>query len=385
MKFLKLALYFLGLVLLICAGFAAGYVFRTQDPASSEYPLLAESRRLLEEYGLKPLPSPPAVEYGMIRGMLQSYDDPYTVFVEPPQNELQGNQLQGSYGGIGAQVEKDPGGFWAIYPFPEGPARDAGIQDGDRLLKVEGAAILADMPADTITAKLRGPVDRAVLLELGRAPQYTPFSVSVTRKEIPLPSVTWRLAPQEPRLGLVKVNLIAASTPGEIQKAIQDLQSRGATHFALDLRDNPGGLLTAGVDVARLFLKDGMVMQQQYRDKDVETYRVEKPGPDAALPLVVLINHGSASAAEIAAGALQANQRAPLIGAASYGKDTVQLLFTLTDGSSLHVTAAHWWVPGQQGSLQGHGLQPDIQVDPASDPTAADPFIQAAIHYFFKS
>ena len=265
------------------------------------------------------------------------------------------------------------------------PARRAGIQDGDRLLAVDSQEITPDTPADTVTSALRGPVGQAVALRLGRFPDYAPYEVSVERAEIPLPSTTWRIEPSEPRLGIVKVNLVAASSADEISKAMADLQQRGATHFVLDLRDNPGGLLTAGVDIARLFLKDGIVMQQQYRGREVEDYRVEKPGPFTDIPLVVLINQGSASAAEIAAGALQATGRAPLIGTRSYGKDSIQLLFTLQDGSSLHVTAARWWVPGLGGLIKGQGLQPDQPVDPATAAANVDPYLQAALQHFFKT
>jgi carboxyl-terminal processing protease len=157
------------------------------------------------------------------------------------------------------------------------------------------------------------------------------------------------------------------------------------------LRDNPGGLLTAGVDVARLFLKDGVVIEQQYKGRDVETFHVEKPGPLADLPLTVLINGGSASAAEIIAGAIKAHRRAMLVGETSYGKSTIQLVFDLKDGSSLHVTAARWWIPGleaisglenfsrPENVYQGKGIEPDIRIGPASDPANRDPAVAAAI------
>jgi carboxyl-terminal processing protease len=132
-----------------------------------------------------------------------------------------------------------------------------------------------------------------------------------------------------------------------------------------------------------LFLEDGAVMQQQYRGQEVRTFEVEKPGPLADLPLAVLINHGSASAAEIAAGALQAHGRAALIGEPSYGKDSIQLVFTLQDGSSLHVTSAHWWIPGLQKVVGAQGLQPDILVDPVGSVEGSDPYLQAAIRRLF--
>jgi carboxyl-terminal processing protease len=160
------------------------------------------------------------------------------------------------------------------------------------------------------------------------------------------------------------------------------LQTRHAAYFVLDLRNNPGGLLSAGVDIARLFLKDGLIMQQQYKGKDVETFRVDKPGPLDAIPLVVLVNHNSASAAEIIAGALKVNKRASLIGTSTFGKDTIQLVYDLQDGSSLHVTSAHWWIPGLDPPLGGNGLQPDIPISPDLENTTPDPFIQAAIQAF---
>jgi carboxyl-terminal processing protease len=185
---------------------------------------------------------------------------------------------------------------------------------------------------------------------------------------------------REPRLGIVKINLIASSTPDEVRRGIEDLQTHGASAFLLDLRDNYGGLLTAGVDVARLFLKDGVVMEQQYRGREVERFEVDKPGPFADLPLAILINENTASAAEIIAGALQARGRARLIGTHSFGKDTIQLVFNLQDGSSLHVTSAHWWIPGLVGELAGAGLQPDIPIPPE---TAGEPGLQAAISELF--
>ena len=185
---------------------------------------------------------------------------------------------------------------------------------------------------------------------------------------------------------MIKVNRIAASTADEIQQAVEELRNQGAASFVLDLRDNPGGLLDAGVEIARLFLKEGIVMEQQYRGQETQTYRVEKPGPLADLPLVVLINQGSASAAEIAAGALQANRRALLVGEPSYGKDTIQLIFDLQDGSSLHVTSGRWWTPGLPGPITGVGLQPDLPVESsAQTQPSGDPILQAAIESLLQT
>jgi carboxyl-terminal processing protease len=272
-----------------------------------------------------------------------------------------------------------------LYPFPGSPAREAGIQDGDRLLTVGELVIQANTSLDMIQAALRGPVETPVTVTIASPPEYTPTELSIRRAEFPIPSVAWHVEASEPRLGVVEVNMISANTPSEIQKAFKDLRNQGATSFVLDLRDNGGGLLDAGIDTARLFLKEGTVIEQEYRDKDVETYRVDEAGELADVPVIILINKNTASAAEIIAGALQANQRARLIGAPSYGKDTIQLVYDLQDGSSLHVTTAHWWVPGLKPPIGENGLQPDIRIDGENDPNGADPAILAAKEYFFGS
>jgi carboxyl-terminal processing protease len=230
---------------------------------------------------------------------------------------------------------------------------------------------------------VRGPVNQRVRITVQRPPDYREYQFELRRAEIPLPSVTWHIDSQEARLGVIEVNVIAASTPGEVLKAAQDLQSRGATALVLDLRDNFGGLLTAGVDTARLFLSQGTVIEQQYKGKAVETYRVEKPGPLSDVPLAILINQHTASAAEIIAGALQAQGRARLVGSRSFGKDTIQLVFNLQDESSLHVTSAKWWVPDLAAPLGGSGLQPDVMVDGEPEADKPDAFLQTATELLF--
>ena len=328
------------------------------------------------------MPASPALEYGMIRGMVQAYGEPHTVFLEPVQTELESNSLAGKFGGIGVRMGRDAQGYPVLYPFPDGPAIKAGVQDGDRLIAVEDQPVTLDTPDDIIQAAIRGPVGQKVALTLVRAPDFNPQKISIERAEIPLPSVTWHAEPAEPRLGIIEINIIAASTPQEIQKAVKDLQSRGATHFALDLRNNGGGLLDAGVNTARLFLKDGDVIQQQYRGQALKAFPVERPGPLVDIPLVVFVNQNTASASEIIAGALQAHKRAQLIGSTTYGKDTIQLVFNLKDGSSMHITAAHWWIPGLDLPRSGKGLHPDIPLA-ADNPDPRAP-IQAAIQTLFK-
>ncbi len=370
------------LVTALILAFLSGFYGRALlDSQSGDLAILKEARGLLQQNALNPLPAPTRLEYGMIRGMLEAYNDPYTLLLDPPQAELQSDQLQGHFGGIGVRIEQDAQGNYLLFPYPDSPAQKAGIRESDRLLKVDDLEITPASDSAAVQAALRGPVGQSVAVMIGRAPDYAPQVISAKRQDVPLPSVTWNLSTLDGRVGVIQVNIIAATTPDEIKQAIADLQSRGATHFILDLRNNGGGLLATGVDVARLFLKDGEVIQQQYKDKPVETFNVETPGPYADLPLVILINHNTASAAEIVAGSLQTRGRAELVGSPSYGKDTIQLIFDLQGGGSLHITAAKWWIPGYQGQLEGKGLQPDVSI-PDDQGDAA--IMQAAVQTLLK-
>ncbi len=372
--------------LIICAAFVIGFLVHEMPIVGSvypksKYPILFESLRLLEDNSIKPLPDEKQLEYGMIRGMLQELEDPFTVFVEPPQHELQTNQLEGKFGGIGVRIDRDIENNVYLYPLPDSPAIQAGVQEGDRLISVEGILITADNSDSEIQAAVRGPVGKSVSIVVGHAPDYEPVELDIERAEVALPSITWNISPVETRVGVVQVHVIADTTANEVIRAIQDLQQRGATHFVMDLRNNGGGLVEAGVNSARLFLKDGIVIQQQYRGKDIKTFTVEEPGPLSDIPLVILVNKGTASAAEIFTGALQGQKRALVVGTHTYGKDTIQLVFSLSDGSSLHVTAAQWWVPNLNLTIGGNGLQPDVEIDKNSDPNTA---LQMAIQTVLK-
>ena len=365
--------------LCLALGFAGGYLVRDRlFVRSDQYPLFGEAYDILDKHGLKPIPTEPLLEYSMIRGVLGAYQDPYTIFVEPAQHELESDALQGSFGGIGVQLIRDAGGQIILNPFPDSPAQLAGVREGDILVAVDDLLMSPELSMEAIQAALRGQVGQIVLVKLQRPPELNQYEYKISRAEFSIPSVTWRIDVDHAGLGIVEVNLISASTPDEVQEAVMDLQSRGATAFIMDLRNNSGGLLAAGVDIARLFLDSGVVMEHQYRDQKIETFRVEKPGPFIQLPLVLLVNENTASAAEIIAGALKAHGRATIIGMPTYGKDSIQLVFSLKDGSSLHVTAAQWWIPGLEPPIGEGGLQPDIQIAGEIDPNQSDPAVKAA-------
>jgi carboxyl-terminal processing protease len=348
---------------LVLAAFTGGMLAdRWMGSSQSQFPVLQEAIGILHTHALFDLPPTTKMEHSMIRGLVSALDDPYTSFVEPPQHELQSARLAGQYGGIGALLELDKDGLFLLYPYPDSPAYKAGVQDGDRLLAVNGWQITPETTRDEVEASLHGVEGEKVTLAIFRKSSDEQMTIDIRRVSIPIPSVTWNVTEENEQVGIIRINVIAKTTPDEIKKAVHDLSVRGVSAYILDLRDNSGGLVEAGVDIARLFLETGTIIEQQYRGQPVKAYAVERVGELADIPLVVFVNGGTASAAEIVAGALQAQRRAIIIGSHTYGKDTIQLVFDLKDQSSLHVTAARWWVPGLSQEQAGKGIVPDIQL-----------------------
>jgi carboxyl-terminal processing protease len=383
MRYKRVLFYYIIFFLGASLSFGFGYIIRSiQDEYhGSEFPILSQAYNILYNHGYMEISDGQMLEYSMIRGMVEAYGDPFTRFEEPAQHEITTDELSGRYAGIGASLEYDMNGMIILHPFPEGPAEEAGVLDGDQLIQVDDLENLPSMSLDTVVAALRGPEGEWVSIKIIRPPNMETKEFRIRRKDIPLPSVTWFLDSENQWSGIIRVNLITANTSNEILNAFQDLTSRGATHFILDLRDNRGGLLASGIDIAKLFLKDGVIIEEQYRSQKIRSYEAKNPGPLIDFPLVVIVNSNTASAAEIIAGALQGNHRAKIIGTHTFGKDSIQLVFDLKDGSSLHVTAAKWWIPSLRYDLGDSGLQPDIAVD-NEDQVLGDLFIQTAIKSF---
>jgi len=369
----------LGLLGAFLSGFFLDSYF---DSQTNDFSILHQAYNILINHSYIDLPDAGVLEHGMIKGLVESSEDPYASFQEPVQHELESNNLQGSFGGIGVEFSYNHDGDLLIYPVANGPASDSGIQNGDRLLMVDQLIINSETHLDDVQAAIRGPVGKSVKITIFRTESGLTQEFDIRRESIHLPSVTWRTAAEHPDIGIIFVHIIAESTVDEIKNAVLELEENGASQFVLDLRDNGGGLLTAGVETARLFLKDGIILQQQYRGQEVETFRIRKPGSLSDLTLVVLINHNTASSAEIIAGSLQSHGRAILIGENSYGKDSIQLVFDLDDGSSIHVTAAKWWIPDLRPPIGEGGLMPDIPVTQTED--QMDMILNAAVEHFSK-
>jgi carboxyl-terminal processing protease len=363
--------------------FAAGF-FTNQfiNPPELELPVLSQAQDIIKTHAYYELPNDPALEYGMIYGMVDTLEDPYASFVEPIQHELSQDSFKGEFGGIGSEVTLNENNQIVLYPLPESPALEAGVAAGDILIGVDGVEITPEIDIHTVVSMIRGPEGENVTITVQRPPELTEFEFTIRRKIFQLPSVTWRVIEGQPDIGLIDINLIASSTTDEITKAVTELESQGVQFFILDLRGNGGGVLDGGIEIAKLFLEDGdVILYQQYKGAEEQVFTATKVGVYSELPIVILIDQYSASASEIIAGAIQAHDRAPLIGVPSFGKNTIQLVFTLDDLSSIHVTSAIWWLEGgsPETSFQ---LIPDIQAE--TEEPSPEEVIQLAIDYFLE-
>jgi carboxyl-terminal processing protease len=381
---LKFALYATICLLVVGSAFVLGYTTHaTQSPVSAEvasFSIFWESWNLINNHFYGDTSDEDVRTYGAIRGSLDALDDPYTLFIEPQRREREQEELRGSFGGIGAWVERSPDGRILLTPMDDRPAAQAGILAGDELVAVDDAPVTSDMPFDDVLDLIRGEIGQVVRLTVRREGQVDPLTFEVERAEIVTPSVSWELV--EPGIGYVRLSLFNERTSDELKDAVRDLEDQGASKYVIDLRNNGGGLLPSAIDVASQFLKDGVVMYERKSDGQEKTYPVKGRGLVRDDPVAFLVNEGTASASEIVAGAIQDYERGVLIGTRTFGKASVQLIFDLSDGSSLHVTNARWLTPNRQ-EIDGVGLSPDLEIEitDADRQNERDPQLERAIAY----
>ena len=326
-----------------------------------------------------PLPDVQHLTYAAIRGMLDTLGDEYTAFIEPDIAAIIAEDATGEFEGIGAYVGMDEEDKVEITGmFKDGPAERAGVQEGDRVLEVDGVS-LAGLTLYEAIGLIRGPAGSEVTLLIEREGAAEPFEIAVTRArlEIAITEVEMR----DDGIGYIRLYEFSATASKLMDEGLQELLSQNPRAIIFDLRGNPGGWLDQAVEVADLFLNDGVVLYERWSDGSEQTFDAHPGDAGEDVPLVVLVDRGSASAAEIVAGALQDRERAVLIGELTFGKGSVQRPFTLSDGSELRVTAALWFTPNDQ-AIHGTGLTPDIEVPwPEDVEPDADPQLERAVEY----
>ena len=308
---------------------------------------------------------------GAIDGMLASLD-PHSSYLDGSSLQRLETMIDGNYSGLGLSVQMEDGAVKVISPFKGSPADKAGIKAGDYITHLDGV-LYFERDLDEAVAKMRGKAGTSIRLTIFRPGRTSDFDVTVTRGVIELEPVTWEL---DGDVGVVSINEFSRDVGKDVLAAVRDLQGKapgGLSGLVLDLRSNPGGSLDEAVALSDLFLTRGDIVSQRGRNNgDDEYYRAESMfrGDVAAnLPMVVLIDAGSASASEIVAGALQDHKRAVVMGERSFGKGSVQSLIGLDRTSAVKMTTARYYTPKGK-SVQEGGIDPDIRVPQLSDPDA---------------
>jgi len=375
-------------LIVLAATFSSGYLlgFRGYQASLSQFPKVTISRELPADkknldfslfwrvwdtlnlsYFDKTKIIPAQMVYGAIEGLVRAVGDPYTVFLSPDKNKTVQEDLRGSFDGIGLQIGFIGNQLAAIAPLPGSPAEKAGIKAGDYIIGIKDEKKGIELGTiglsvnDAVEA-IRGPAGSVVTLTLLRKSVDDPIVIDVVRQNIDVPSVSMEVVGEEKDIALVKLMKFGGETQGEWEKVVADvLKNENTKGIILDLRNNPGGYLQGSVDIAGEFIKTGKVVVIEERGEEKTEYTVENIGRFLNVPLVVLVNKGSASASEILAGALRDNKGIKLVGETTFGKGTIQEPQELDGGAGLHITVAKWLTPNGYW-VNEKGLSPDIEI-----------------------
>ncbi|MBN1993035.1 MAG: S41 family peptidase [Anaerolineae bacterium] len=331
------------------------------DNIPPEFATFWEAWSFLNEQFYGEIPPDNERVYGAIRGMVNSFGDPHTGFIDPIRAAVFSEDITGSFEGIGATIRMDEFGRLIVAdPMPGRPAFEAGLRPDDVIIEVDGQS-LEGLSLYEAVLLIRGPAGSTVALTIFREGEREPFEVPIVRATIEIEVVEWEFI--EPSIGYVRLTQFSKGASGKVAEALGSLFDQGATAIIFDVRSNPGGLLSEAVDVSALFLEEGTVVIEKLKGDEERKFDA-RGGRHVAVesPLVVLINGGSASASEIVAGAIQDYGRGTLIGEQTFGKGSVQLPHTLSDGSELRVTVAEWLTPFRR-QIHGEGIAPDFEVE----------------------
>ena len=295
---------------------------------------------------------------GAIQGIIAALGDRHTSYVPPEAFQIENQDLYGSFEGIGATVQMHRSGL-VVSPMEGSPAEQAGLRPGDIVVAVNGESIIGLSLLEAVN-RIRGPRGTEVRLLVKHLGEAGEVEIVVIRDRIPLESVRLRSRPED-RFAHIRLTTFFKDTPQKLADAIESAQAEGAEGLILDVRDNPGGLLSSVVEVTSMFMENGLVMYQVDGSGNRIDHETESPGTYADIPLVVLANQFSASGSEIVVGALQDHGRAPVVGATTFGKGSVGSLRRLSNGGGLYLTIGKWYTPIGR-LIHGNGIDPDFEV-----------------------
>ncbi|MBE0416569.1 MAG: S41 family peptidase [Coriobacteriia bacterium] len=387
-----IALSLVGLMVVIGA-FLGGVVFdqavdwsawfrAVPEPGPSVGDRVDEVRRLLEREALEPS-SEESMTAGSVRGLLESLDDPYAAYLDAKHFEYFNDQTEGEFFGVGINIAEREGVVYVVSTIEGTPAEEAGLQAEDEIISIDGES-RDRWDIDEVVARVRGPEGTEVELGIRREGSDELIIFTITRAQIDIPNVMSRMVDGD--VGYLRLLTFNMKSAEALAEEISELEADGATAFVLDVRDNPGGLLNSAIEVASLFIEDGVIVRIEERDRP-ETQQRAGGGAVTGKPLVLLVNGNSASASEVLAGALQDYGRAKLVGEKTFGKGSVQTVEQLSWGGGVKFTIAHYLTP-QGRVIDGVGLDPDVVLemelaDQADDST--DMQLQRAVREAHKA
>ncbi len=310
------------------------------------------------------LPTAKEREYGIIKGYVDSFKDPYTVFFPPKEAKSFAENVKGSFGGVGMNVGMKEGNIVVIAPLKDSPAMKAGIKAGDIITAVDGKNMLG-MSSEEAVTYIRGELDTPVTITVLHQDAKETSDIKIIRKEIKIPTLDTE---KQNGVFVIKLYNFSSESPALFLNALNEFMKTGGSRVVIDLRGNPGGYLEAAVNMASYFLQEGQVVVSERKGKDEAVVNHRSTGIKGLpgnVKVVVIVDGGSASASEILAGALRDHGVAKVVGTKSFGKGSVQELINLDDGASLKVTIAKWFTPNGI-NISEHGIKPDIEVQVAT-------------------
>lgn len=320
-----------------------------------------------------------ALVYGAIKGTVEALGDRYSLFLEPDEGQRFFEDINGEFSGIGAELSQEHESFLVIAPLPDSPAEAAGLRAQDMILAVDGKDATEFEFGELINA-IRGPEGTSVTLSVMREGFDEPRDFTITRKTITITSTTYTQRPDG--IAYIELTQFSESATDEMTTIAEQVVAANAKGIILDLRNNPGGFLDSAVEVASLFVDQNPIVSEEKKGGEQETYNRVGDATLKGIPLVVLVNGGSASASEIVAGAIQDREAGQLVGTKTFGKGSVQEVEELPGGSILRLTIAKWLTPSGR-EINGTGIEPDVVVE--GEATAeSDPQLDKAVEILTK-
>jgi carboxyl-terminal processing protease len=371
-KLVKFIMIAFSVLTITAASFGAGVLFANSDflkpgvvraaDQPAEFEVFWQVWNIVQNHFIdREALNPTNLTYGAINGLITALgDEGHTRFLTPDEVAQQQTNISGKFYGIGAHVGVENGLPVIVAPFDDSPADKAGVKAGDIIIEVNGEDVTT-LPLNEVVDRIRGEEGTDVNIAVFRPDANESFEFTITRAEINIPAALWAMAPGT-KVAIIRMTQFSANLNDELLAAIKEAEAAGATELVVDVRNNPGGLLEQAVKVTSQFLKDGNVLLQEDAQGGRETFPVKEGGVATDIPLVVLINRGSASAAEIFAGAIQDHKRGQVVGETTFGTGTVLQPFELDGGAGLLLGTSQWLTPNGR-LIRKQGIEPDIQVD----------------------